>query len=46
MLVFIKGPRLLVAPVGVMGAMTRDVYLPKLGESRNDMTWKHWFVPN
>jgi len=41
---YFTGPRLLVAPVGVMGATTRDVYLPKLSESQNDMTWKHWFV--
>ena len=38
------GPRLLVAPVGVLGATTRDVYLPKLDKSLSGMSWKHWFI--
>ncbi|KAL9709227.1 hypothetical protein Ac2012v2_007581 [Leucoagaricus gongylophorus] len=41
---FMFGPRLLVAPVGVLGATTRDVYLPKLDKSLSGMSWKHWWT--
>jgi len=39
---FMFGPRLLVAPVGELGATTRDVYLPTLNGT--GMTWKHWWT--
>ncbi|KXN83508.1 hypothetical protein AN958_01366 [Leucoagaricus sp. SymC.cos] len=41
---FMFGPRLLVAPVGIQGAKTKDVYLPKLGKAQDGMTWKHWWT--
>lgn len=40
----LTGPRLLVAPVGELGAKTRDVYLPKLDKSQPGGTWRHWYV--
>jgi alpha-glucosidase (family GH31 glycosyl hydrolase) len=39
------GKRLLVAPVTVAGASTKDVYLPKLPRSLTDQGfhWTHWY---
>jgi len=43
---FMFGSRLLVAPVGELGAKTHDVYLPKLNNAQISagMTWKHWWT--
>ncbi|KIJ64688.1 glycoside hydrolase family 31 protein [Hydnomerulius pinastri MD-312] len=41
---FMLGPRLLVSPVGVQGATTKEVYLPRLPESMQGMTWTHWWT--
>ncbi|KAK7682846.1 hypothetical protein QCA50_014231 [Cerrena zonata] len=42
---YLFGPRLLVAPVSVQGAKTRDVYLPVLSDAMKaqGFTWTHWW---
>ncbi|KAJ3754565.1 family 31 glycoside hydrolase [Lentinula raphanica] len=41
---FMLGPRILVAPVGELGATSKEVYLPILsdGMRKQGFTWTHW----
>ncbi|KAE9402747.1 glycoside hydrolase family 31 protein [Gymnopus androsaceus JB14] len=43
---FMQGPRLLIAPVGELGATTKDVYLPILSDEAKSQgfTWTHWWT--
>lgn len=38
------GPRLLIAPVGELGVVTKDVYLPILSDDAisQGFSWTHW----
>lgn len=40
------GPRLLIAPVGVLNTTSKEVYLPRLPESfiAQNFSWTHWSV--
>ncbi|KAJ7834163.1 glycoside hydrolase family 31 protein [Mycena leptocephala] len=42
---YMFGPRLLVAPNGVVGATTKEVYLPRLNSRllAQNFTWTHWW---
>ncbi|KAJ7707128.1 glycoside hydrolase family 31 protein [Mycena metata] len=42
---YMFGPRLLVAPNGVLGATTKEVYLPRLNSAMlaQNFTWTHWW---
>ncbi|KAN0094602.1 glycoside hydrolase family 31 protein [Tylopilus felleus] len=40
----IEVPRLLVSPVGVQGATSKKVYLPRLPPSMQGMTWTRWWT--
>ncbi|KAI3613081.1 glycoside hydrolase family 31 [Moniliophthora roreri] len=41
---YMFGQRLLVAPVGEIGAMMKDVYLPLIPENLTGDTWRHWWT--
>ncbi|KAF5392803.1 hypothetical protein D9757_000927 [Collybiopsis confluens] len=43
---FMMGPRLLIAPVGELGAKTKEVYLPILSDEQKGQgfTWTHWWT--
>ncbi|KAK7047629.1 hypothetical protein VNI00_006397 [Paramarasmius palmivorus] len=43
---FMLGQRLLIAPVGELGATTKEVYLPILNDKLGvpGATWKHWWT--
>ncbi|KAJ7318826.1 glycoside hydrolase family 31 protein [Mycena albidolilacea] len=42
---YMFGPRLLVSPNGIEGAMTNEVYLPLLNDELlgQNLTWRHWW---
>ncbi|KAJ3731546.1 glycoside hydrolase family 31 protein [Lentinula guzmanii] len=43
---FMMGPRILVAPVGELGATSKEVYLPILSDTAKNQgfTWTHWWT--
>ncbi|EGO01163.1 glycoside hydrolase family 31 protein [Serpula lacrymans var. lacrymans S7.3] len=43
---FMFGPRILVSPVGVQNATSKEVYLPRLTQAMLDQnyTWTHWWT--
>jgi alpha-D-xyloside xylohydrolase len=41
---YMFGPRLLIAPVGEIGVIEADVYLPQLEDSNEGNSWKHWWT--
>ncbi|KAA1474566.1 glycoside hydrolase family 31 protein [Dentipellis sp. KUC8613] len=43
---FMLGPRILVSPVGIQNATSKEVYLPHLNsnQTQSNFTWTHWWT--